>query len=73
MKVLFKSFYLYFLGLAAEYNRHALESAVLRAARRGERISGKRLTRLSDRSYRLYRRFKTAEENIKRYLDTAAV
>lgn len=68
MKVLFKSFYLYLLGVAAEGQRKALERAVNRYLEEGKPLSAKRLRKMSDRNYHLYKAFKTLETDIKRNL-----
>lgn len=73
MKVLFKSFYLYFLGVCADYYRKSLERAVERSIRKGGTVSSKRLIKMSERSYRLYKCFKAAEADIKREFNLKAV
>ena len=68
MKVLFKSFYLYFLGAAADCIRWSLEREIKRAARLGRSISAKRLALLSDLSYDFYSQFLRLETDLKKSL-----
>lgn len=73
MKVFFKSFYLYFLGVLADGYKKAFDSAVDRCISRGGDISSKRLTRMSDRSYSLYMKFQELEKDINRELHLKAM
>ena len=70
MKVLFKSFYLYFLGVVADSHKRVFNKAVDRAIMRGGDISSRRLTRMSDRSYRLYLKFREIEKDVNYKLST---
>lgn len=63
MKVVFQSFYLYLLGVIADAYRLCFNRAVRKAAENGD-ISSPRLTKMSDRSYSLYRRFYELESRI---------
>lgn len=63
MKVVFQSFYLYLLGVVADAYRALFNGAVRKAAKRGA-LSSARLTKMSDRSYSLYRRFYELEGRI---------
>lgn len=68
MKVLFKSFYLYFLGVLADGYKRAFDTAVDKCIAKGGDISSRRLTRMSDISYGLYRRFRDMEKEVRREL-----
>lgn len=63
MKVVFQSFYLYLLGVVADAYRVFFNRAVRKAAENGD-ISSTRLTKMSDRSYSLYKRFYKLEGRI---------
>lgn len=73
MKVLFKSFCLYFLGIWADSHKKAFDRAVDRCIAKGGDISSKRLTRMSDRSYRLYMQFMALESDITRELTVKTI
>lgn len=63
MKVVFQSFCLYLLGVVADAYRLSFNRAVRKAAKSGD-MSSPRLTKMSDRSYSLYRRFYELESRI---------
>lgn len=66
MKVLFKSFYLYFLGAAADVIRWSLEREIRRSVRYGGSISSKKLSVLSDLSYFFYSHFLRLETDLRK-------
>ena len=68
MKVVFQSFYLYLLGVVADSYRLRFNRAVRKAAENGD-ISSPRLTKMSDRSYFLYKRFYELEGRISREIE----
>ncbi len=71
MKVIFQSFYLYMLGVAADAYRAFFNGAVKKAAKRGA-LSSVRLARMSDRSYSLYKRFYEFENVLSREIETVS-
>lgn len=68
MKVLFQSFLLFFLGVLADSHKRVFDKAIDRCIARGGDISSRRLTRMSDRSYEFYRKFRDMEKDVKREL-----
>ena len=68
MKVVFQSFYLYLLGVIADAYRAFFNRAVQKAVKR-DALSSARLTRMSDRSYSLYKRFYEFENVISREIE----
>ena len=68
MKVVFQSFYLYLLGVIADTYRIRFNRAVQKAAKSGD-MSSPRLTKMSDRSYFLYKRFYELEGRISREIE----
>lgn len=73
MKVLFKSFYLYFLGILADAHKSAFDKAVERSILCGGDISSRKLIQMSDRSYRLCMKFENLENEIKNSLQIKAL
>ena len=71
MKVVFRSFYLYLLGVIADTYRALFNGAVKRAAKRGA-LSSSRLARMSDRSYSLYKRFYEFESVLSREIEAVS-
>ena len=71
MIVFFQSFYLYLLGVAADIYRAQFNRAVTKAAEHGD-ISSHRLTKMSDRSYLLYKRFYAVEKKVQNKLECKA-
>lgn len=65
MKVLFESFYLFFLGTVAEAKKAAFDKRIDKIIKRGGDISSPYLTRLSHSCYESYRRFKDKEKDFK--------
>lgn len=65
MKVLFESFYLYFLGALADIKKTAFDRKIDKVIKKGGDISSPRLTRLSHSLYESYRRFKDKEKDVK--------
>ena len=66
MKVLFKSFYLFFLGAAADVIRWSLEREIRKSAGNGRSISSKKLSVLSDLSYFFYSHFLRLETDLRK-------
>ncbi len=65
MKILFKSIYLYFLGLRAEFYKHHFDAVMDRYVSHGKDISCRRLTDMSNKSYGLYKKFRECEKTLK--------
>lgn len=57
MKILMKAFYLYILGLSAEFYRRGFERAAEKCVKKGIAISSGSLVRKSNKSYALYIKF----------------
>ena len=64
MKILIKSLNIFLLGAWADIYKRRFDNAIDRCIRRGGNIAGKRLTRMSNKSYDLYMRFRECEKDL---------
>lgn len=64
MKILIKSLNIFLLGAWADIYKKRFDNAIDRCIRRGGNIAGKRLTRMSNKSYDLYIRFRECEKDL---------
>lgn len=61
MKILFKSIKLFMYGLYVESYKHKFDRVIDRRIKNGGDISSPRLTKMSNKSYSLYMKFKEYE------------
>ncbi len=64
MKLLFKSIYLFLLGVYAECYKKRFDCIMDKTIKKGGNIAAASLTRLSHRCYSLYIRFKECEKEL---------
>ena len=65
MKLLFKSIYLFLLGVYAECYKKRFDYVMDKAIKNGGNIASASLTRMSNRCYALYTRFKECEKELR--------
>lgn len=65
MKLLFKSIYLFLLGVYAECYKKRFDRIIDKTIKKGGNIAAASLTRMSDRCYSLYTRFKDYEKELR--------
>lgn len=65
MKILFKSIYLFIFGVYVEAYKRSFDRIIDKRIKKGRSISDSRLTKMSDRSYWLYMKFKDYEKDLK--------
>lgn len=64
MIVLIKSINIFLLGIYAEAYKHLFDRTVDRQIRKGRSFAGKRITKMSNKSYRLYTLFREYEKDL---------
>ena len=65
MKLLFKSIYLFLLGVYAECYKKRFDYVMDKTIKNGGNIASASLTRMSNRCYALYTRFKECEKELR--------